>query len=229
MGTATKTKLNRYKIYTIGDLAQQDEKFLNMKLGKWGVYLHDFAMGMDESPVRKTFAEEAVKSIGNSITHYKDMETEDEVRSVIYLLAESVAERLRESGLGRAKRISIVARNSDLTVLGKRAALKYPTKLSSEIAEKAFEIFKTVYKDKFSLRGIGISVFDFTLGSNQLSIDYAMNKSDKKEDLEESVDKIRKKYGRNSIQKAIIFKDKRLRKLDIKEEHVIHPESFFNK
>lgn len=229
VGKATKEKLNKYNIYTIGDIAAQEVSFLTEKLGKWGEYLHTFALGLDETPVTSIGLEESVKSIGNSITHYKDITTEEEIKSVIFLLSESVSERLRESGLGRAKHIKLNARNSDLSQSEKQKAFKYPTKLGSEIYENAFELFQSLYDKDFSIRGLGVGVFDFTLDRDQLSLEYVANNCHKKEKLEESVDKIRKKYGRGIIQRAIVFKDVRLRKLNIKDEHVIHPENFFGK
>ena len=51
-------------------------------------------------------------------------------------------------------------------------------------------------------------------------------KSDK---LDRSLDKIRQKYGNKIIQRATILKDERLRQMDIKGEHVIHPENYFGK
>lgn len=51
----------------------------------------------------------------------------------------------------------------------------------------------------------------------------------KRERMEEAVDKLRARYGNNIIQRATVLKDARLKDLDIKGEHVIHPENFFGK
>lgn len=227
VGKETRKKLNKFNIFTIGDIAEAGKDFLVRKLGKWGEYLYIFALGLDESPVKSADDETFVGSIGNSITNYKDMTSDDEVRAIIFLLSESVAERLRESGLGRVKRIKFYARNSDLSSRERQAAFRYPTKLSSEIGERAFELFKSMFADEYSLRSIGISVFDFSGGNEQLSIDYVLNKCEQKEKFEETVDSLRGKYGRNIISRAVIFKDKRLRRTDIKDEHTIQPRSFF--
>ena len=52
VGRATKQKLNRYGIKTIGDLACSNLSFLETLLGKWGSYLWGYANGLDASTVR---------------------------------------------------------------------------------------------------------------------------------------------------------------------------------
>ncbi len=83
VGRATQQKLNRIGIKTIGDLAQADEQRLISLLGKWGSYLHTFANGKDESPVAKIGEEEAIKSIGNSLTVYRDLVDDEDVEPTV--------------------------------------------------------------------------------------------------------------------------------------------------
>ena len=52
-------------------------------------------------------------------------------------------------------------------------------------------------------------------------------KADRQKRLDEAVDKIRKKYGNKIIQLAVVHKEPKLKELDVKGEHVIHPYSFF--
>lgn len=59
-----------------------------------------FANGLDSTPVAKYEQREVlapIKSIGNSWTTPRDLLTDQDVWIVIYLLAESVAARLRET------------------------------------------------------------------------------------------------------------------------------------
>lgn len=103
VGRATKGKLNRMGIFTIGELANSDRDALKHRLGKWGEWLHDFANGKDSSRVVKTSEEQNVKSIGNSLTVWRDLKNREEVSMVIFMLADSVAARMRESGLFLAR------------------------------------------------------------------------------------------------------------------------------
>ena len=77
------------------------------------------------------------------------------------------------------------------------------------------------------MRGVGVSVSGFERGNEQLDLFSDFGKEEKSERLDETLDRIRKKYGNNIIQRAVIKKDKRLSELDVKGEHVVHPENFF--
>lgn len=113
VGNATNKKLYSMGIRTIGDLAKSDETLLVRKLGKMGSILWAFANGYDESPVKLENTSAQVKSVGNSTTTPRDMETDEDVRIVLYILAESVAARLRENGF-RCRTVEISVRDKEL-------------------------------------------------------------------------------------------------------------------
>ncbi len=227
VGRATQQKLNRIGIKTIGDLAQADEQRLISLLGKWGSYLHTFANGKDESPVAKIGEEEAIKSIGNSLTVYRDLVDDEDVEPVIWLLADSVCSRMREAGLNKARTVQVYARSSNLSGYQKQGKLPRPSGAMQDVAKKAFQLFKEVYKWENPLRSIGIAVSDFIFGDEQLDLFGNLEKDEKQKRLDNAIDKLRAKYGNNIIQSAIVYKDPKLKDLDIKGEHTIHPYSFF--
>lgn len=68
VGKATYSKLLKYDIQTIGDLAQTDLSFLERLLGKNGIMLWYFANGLDSSPVSHSHSLPIIKTIGNSTT-----------------------------------------------------------------------------------------------------------------------------------------------------------------
>ena len=171
--------------------------------------------------------EENIKSIGNSLTVYRDLKDEEDVRMVIHLLADSVAARMRESGLTRARTVHVYARSSDLSGYAKQGKLPRPCAHALEISKKAFELFKEVYPWNAYVRGLGVSVSDFIFGAEQLDLFGSLEQDEKQKRLDATVDQLRKKYGNNVIQSAIVYKDPKIRDLDVKGEHVIHPYSFF--
>lgn len=227
VGKATKRKLNGVGIYTIGDIARAEESFLLRRLGKWGSYLWRFANGLDDTEVVRVGEEENVKSIGNSLTNYRDLENEEEVFTLIWLLADSVAMRLRESGLGRARTVHLWVRDAKLSDFGRQARLPRASRSGSEIGAFACKLFSESYPWREKVRGVGVSVSGFERGNEQLDLFSDFGKEEKSERLDETLDRIRKKYGNNIIQRAVIKKDKRLSELDVKGEHVVHPENFF--
>ena len=223
VGRSTKKKLNALGIHTIGDIANTDEKILSNLLGVWGKTLHGYANGLDNSPVFNKRVEEGAKSIGNSMTNYKDLHTFDEVKTLILLLSESVASRLRESGLGKARTVKLTITDSLLQTYGKQGTFVNPSSSALDIAREAYKLFEKLYDWKNPVRALGVSVSNFTLGLEQLSIDIDDSKVIKKDRLDFAVDKIRKKYGNNSVQRARILQDEKYAKTDIKGEHVIAP------
>ena len=122
VGSATTKKLYSMGITTIGGLAQTDERILVGRFGKMGSILWSFANGYDESPVKIENTSAPVKSVGNSTTTPKDMETDEDVKIVLYILAESVAARLRENGF-RCRTVEISLRDKDLYHFTKQVKL----------------------------------------------------------------------------------------------------------
>ena len=221
VGRATKNKLNSIGVHTIGDIATTDEKVLVSLLGVWGHTLYTYANGLDNSPVISKQAEDGVKSISNSLTAYKDLCTFEEVKTLILLLAESVATRLRESGLGKASTVKLSVVDNSLKTVAKQVKLTAPTKTAGDIANACYKLFYDFYKWVNPVRGLGVGVSNFTFGEEQLSIDFGGISEDKKDRLDEAVDEIRAKYGNNSVQRARILQDKRLSGMDVKGDHLV--------
>ena len=98
VGRATHTRLRERGICTIGQLAQADPAELRRSFGKPGLTLWTFANGLDRSPVCEQGEQAAVKSIGNSTTTPRDLSCDEDAGIVYWMLCESVAERMRESG-----------------------------------------------------------------------------------------------------------------------------------
>ncbi len=223
VGKSTKKKLNAIGIHTIGDIACTDEKILTSLLGVWGKTLHGYANGLDDNPVANKRMEEGAKSIGNSMTNYKDLYTFDEVKTLILLLSESVASRLRDSGMGKARTVKLTVTDNLLQTFGKQGTLINPSSSALDIAREAYKLFEKLYTWKAPVRALGVSVCNFTMGLEQLSIEFDSGKETKKDRLDDVVDNIRKKYGNNSVQRARILQDKKYAQTDIKGEHVIAP------
>ena len=113
IGRATKAKLNRIGIYTLGDLAKTPVSLLQNLLGINGVYLWTYAKGEDRRPVVDINHKDIIKTIGNSSTCRKDLVNNGEVKNVIQELSFSVSRRLREAGL-EANGVEVFVRDSEL-------------------------------------------------------------------------------------------------------------------
>lgn len=68
---------------------------MNRLLGKNGLMLWLFANGRDTSEVSGFGSKGIVKTIGNSTTAPRDLVSDEDIKIPLYVLSESVAERLR--------------------------------------------------------------------------------------------------------------------------------------
>lgn len=227
VGPATTRKLAGYGIYTIGDLAQSDIGFIKSILGKNGVVIHNFANGIDPSAVSHKDDERALKSIGNSTTTPRDMVTDDDVKSVITVLGESVARRMREQGV-RGKTVTITVRDKNLYHFTRQCKLQNSTDVSIEIINAAMKIFRENYVWNNPIRSIGVAVSDFNVDEGvQYDLSGTVEKREKLERLEKAVDNIRQRFGNYAVQRASLLKDEKLSRFNPHDDHNIHPVGYF--
>lgn len=141
VGKATYAKLLRYGIHSIGDLACTDPVFLEQILGKNGLMLWAFANGLDRSPVSHTYSHRIIKTIGNSTTTPRDLITDTDIKIILYILSESVAERMRKENF-YCRSVQISIRDNTLTSYERQGKLHIPTCTSQAIFEKAFSLYR---------------------------------------------------------------------------------------
>lgn len=227
VGSSTWRKLTKIGLYTIGDLATVSQTVLKSLLGKWGEYLWSFANGLDSTPVSPIGNESIIKGIGNSMTTPRDLENNEDVKLLLYVLSESVAERLRKHYF-KGKTIQIHVRDKELVTIDRQAKLNTHTFISSEIAEKAFDIFVKNWTWEKPIRSIGVRVTDLVAADSytQLSIFDDDNRRIKREFLERSIDDVRRRFGHYAVQRALQLQDKKLNANPI-EENIIFPVSYF--
>lgn len=223
IGKATTKKLNYYGIYTIGDLANADVKFLKSIFGKNGETLHRYACGEDCSPVRHKELAREIKSIGNSTTTPRDLINNDDVKVVFTVLAESVSRRMREHDL-KGVTLAISVRTNELETFTRQCKMPCPTSVSNEFIKYAMELFTANYDWSTPIRSIGLSVTDFDYDMvPQFDLNKTVERREKLERLERAVDKLKDRYGNYCVQKGTALCDKGLSHFNPFEEHTIHP------
>ena len=228
VGKATERKLRKLGIITIGGIANCPLDVLTQLLGKWGEVLWLFANGKDSSPVRKIDESAAVKSIGNGTTCPRDLTTEEDIKLVFMVLAESVAARLRDYGL-KCTGVQIMVRDSKLYYMTRQSKLLKPTNLSDDILNKAMELFNNNYDWWRPVRALGLSGINLVTEHNgiELSLFEDPEKDVQKENLARVVDGLRKRFGHDAVLRAAALLDSKLTGFNPKEDHTIHPVSYF--
>lgn len=208
VGRATYSKFKKYNINTIGELAATDKDFLKRLLGKWGESLYTYANGLDASPVVKSDEAEDVKSVGNSLTAARDLVDETDVRRLVTALSESVAERLREQGL-QGSVVTLWIRDKNLMQWAKQIKLERPTFLSGEMIETAMALYKKYYTLDPAIRTLGVTLSSLSpIGApEQLSL-LDDGRRFKEERMEYTIDSIRKRFGKTSLQRGLLCTDR---------------------
>lgn len=223
VGPATRRKLNSRNIYTIGDLAKCDVSTLRHALGKNGEMIWNFARGNDHSSVLAQGEEAMIKSVGNSTTTPRDLKNDRDVRLVLLVLSESVAERLRSQNL-RGDIVTLYVRDCDLKTLSCQRKLLCATALAEEIAERAHELFRAHYRWERPIRSVGVSVsgLETMEGNRQLSM-FPDPGREKRYELEGAVEDIRQRFGHYAISRASLLGDGAINAINPRDDHVIHP------
>ena len=229
VGKATAKKLELLAVNTIGDLARMDIAVLKRRLGKWGEILWLFANGMDTSPVRKISESEQIKSIGNGTTCPRDLQTEQDVRLVFTVLAESVAARLRDCCV-KCQGVQIFLRDNALFTLSRQKKMEYPCCTSGPILETAMELFRQHYRWQKPLRSLSLSAIYLVTANRHMQLSLFDDTAEQllvQEQIEKTIDMLRYRFGHNAVLRASALLDPKLTGFNPKEDHTIHPYSYF--
>lgn len=208
VGASAKKTLYSMGIRTIGELACYNEKVLEMRLGVQGKYLHQYANGEEPDKVKKYYEKSVPESIGNGSTSTVDMQFRDECAALISALSESVATRLRQHGLW-ANGVHLTLKNNKLESAGKQVKLSFPIASATDLIDTALKLLDVLWneKDEQPLRAITVTAINL-IGKTDYYQSSLMPEElmvKKNEELEKSVDKLRKKYGYEVITRGIIL------------------------
>jgi len=226
VGRATRRKLNNIGVVTIGDLAQLSPAVLRSLLGKYGEMLGRFARGEDCSEVAFLGDAPPVKSIGNSLTPFRDLKSEEDVKQMFFILAESVSARLRDQGLVCAL-VGISVRDCELNSFTRQSVLPRSTALSGEIARAAMRLFRASYGWARPIRSVGVWAGRLASADGEMQLSCLAEDARRAaaESLDLAVYRIRRRYGTRAVMRACVLGGD-FRNTNPKEENIIFPGGF---
>lgn len=199
LGRKTLPKLYSMRIKTIGDLARQDKKLMIDKFGKHGLIMWEYSNGIDNSSVN--YIKEKPKGIGNSVTLPHDLNKIDDIEKVLLTLAEQVAYRLRRYNM-YANVVNVQLRTKDFKDFSHQKKLMNSTSNTKDIYNIAKELLYEMYKKGTAIRLVGLRV-DKLIDKDEIQLSLFKGIEDRKQEkLDEVVDKLKQKYGYNSITRA---------------------------
>lgn len=225
VGRATRQKLERIGVYTIGDIASADPAILRRALGKWGITLSCYARGMESTPVARLGELDPQKGIGNSTTCPHDLRRYEEVKQVFYVLAESIAERMRRQHIV-GKTIQIHLRDLHLCTQERQMQLTDYTQSSTVIAHAALELLYRHWNQNPPLRSVGIRISGLQDENDARQIGFFTPQFLRQDALERCVDSIRSRYGHWGIRRALSMVDESLN-IDPLDENTLQSTSFY--
>jgi len=196
-GKKTIEKLNKQHIYTIGDLAKLPKDILEKKFGKQGSHFYKLSRGLDTRPV---VSGHEVKSVSNERTFSHDLFDQEVLRETLLHLSEKVGYRMRQKDL-TGKTVQLKLRYEGFETITRNKTLKTSTANTEIIFKVIWELFTSNYDKRRKVRLLGVGMSGFKeQESEQLSLFDQPRK--KISDLDSVEDLVRKKFGKNAINRA---------------------------
>ncbi|MBQ8604890.1 MAG: DNA polymerase IV [Oscillospiraceae bacterium] len=207
VGKSTQTALAEMGIHNIGQLAEVPLEILERKFGKHGVQLYEYANGLENSPVESYYTEKDVKSVGSGNTFSRNLTGLAEIKPALLGLCEDVGMRLRRHNM-YANGVQLTIRNPEFFTFSRQMQVP-STDVTEDIYKAAVDLFVKNYSLTKPVRALTVTAIDLEKEKRvaQLSLfeTGSVEKRDKKEKLQATIDRIRGKYGNSAVQSATIM------------------------
>lgn len=195
VGTKTYHLLRSMGVEKVKTVQEMPVQLLESVLGKNGVSLWKKAQGIDNSPV---VAWHERKSISTEKTFERDSTDMYKMKSILIAMAENLAYQLRTENKLTAC-VSVKIRYSDFQTYSKQRRIPY-TSLDHTLINITLELFEALYQRRILIRLIGVRFSHLVGGSYQIRL---FEDSEKLIKLYQSMDKIKNKYGKKAVKRAV--------------------------
>ncbi len=211
VGRSTAEKLSFYGIHTIGDLACTKPEFLTNWFGVKGEQLWHYANGTDNSRVMHKDYKSPIKSIGHGITCKADLTNEREIWLVMLEMSQDIGHKLKEQNLV-ATGVQISIKNSNLHTKQYQCKLPYPTQNANVIAKSGRVLLQENLPDEISVRAVTVRAIDLKSADEmyQMDIFSDIQKIQKDEKLDNTVELLRQRFGKKSVHSAALLENTKL-------------------
>jgi len=196
VGPKTYARLSELGIHTIGDIAAWKQKDLIDLFGENGRDLWSHAQGIDNRPVTTEYE---TKSVSQENTFSVDVRDEKTLEKTLREQSKEVGRQLRKNDLA-GKTVKIKIRWSDFTTLTRQTTLPTSTDNDDEIFKTAMKLMREARTQNQPVRLIGVGISGLGAPVRQLSLWDAGSEKSRK--LQEVVDKLQEKYGKDVIHKG---------------------------
>ena len=203
VGKQTTEKLKGIGVRTIGEITYCDDLTLKKLLGKNGLELRAYALGIDNSPVITPTDNDKPKSVGKSVTTGRDFTDNEQIWKALLSFAETLCETLKDKQL-YAGGVQVHIRTASLKV--KEFSRTYPvaTNCAITLAKRGFELFCANYTFGEPLRSVGLRAINLKENVTAEQINLFENNENilKTEQVDNSVYRVRQKFGKESVKRG---------------------------
>lgn len=198
IGKASSKKLHTMGINTIGELARYDEDKLILAFKSMGKMMHEYANGIDNSPVY--YEREAAKSISSSTVlpyNYHDVVM---IHDVIHDLSCEIGRKLRDNKK-YASTIGVWIKYNYFEKYSRQLKLDFSISTDEEIYNNACNVFDDLWDHDSGIRSVCVFISGFSdERKKQLSLfDLSSGDDFDNDKLQNVIDEIRDKYGNKVI------------------------------
>jgi len=186
--------LNYHGIKFIRDIHESTPENLEKLLGKWGHELWNKAQGNHTSVI--TEYREA-KSISKENTFFENVLDVEILMAEIVRMVEKVCFELRKEEKVTGC-VTIKLRYPDFETTSRQASIPY-TSADDEIIPVAKALFHKLYKKGKPVRLLGVRLSNFSEDSVQANL---FHDAERKNSLYKSLDDVKNRFGRNSVNRA---------------------------
>jgi DNA polymerase-4 len=212
VGPATRTKLERMGLRTIGDVAALEEQILVRALGdSLGRHLHALANNNDD---RAVVPERDAKSVGAEETYGVDLRSPAAVDLELVRLADRVGARVRQAEL-HVRTITLKIRFGDFETRTRARTLAAPTNVSAVILDTARDLAAEFDPARgIRLLGISCSHFGEAEGGEQTSFAFDhegtvdLARIERRAAVERAMDDVRDRFGSAAVKPAALVQKK---------------------
>lgn len=140
------------------------------------------------------------------MTAPKDITVTGYAEHLLLFLCETVAARLRQDNV-KAEELSVHITTYEFQHFSKQKQLMSSTDVTEELFTEACITFRALWNNHTPIRQIGIHVSKVSTDVGRQYNLFDLQKYDRLEKLNRTVDEIRKKYGEDAIMRASFLKD----------------------
>jgi DNA polymerase-4 len=198
IGRKTLAKLIERNIETVADLRLAPDSDLDPVFGRFTQKTRDRASGIDPRPVEPSRAD---KSISAEETFDRDLSETSEMDAALLSLTERTAGRIRAKDLV-AGTVQVKIRQADFTTFTRQRTLRPPGNSTDQIFHMARNLLHQWLSEHpgAEIRLLGVGGSD--LSTAEQGDLFASDASSQSSPLDETVDNIRDRFGKSSVNRA---------------------------